>query len=212
MSDESAVERAHVNRRIGVLISGRGTNLQSLIDVTRDGRLDATIAIVIANQEQAAGLARARDAGIETLVVSHRGWGSREEYERALVTELKARDVGVVCLAGFMRILAGPVINAFPDAVLNIHPALLPAFPGVDAARQAFEYGVKVSGVTVHLVTRELDAGPILLQRAVQVLDSDTPESLAARILEQEHIAYPQAVAMLLNGWKLEGRRFVRRR
>jgi len=200
-----------VNRRLGVLISGRGTNLQSLIDAVRDGRLDATIAVVLSNRDDAAGLERARTAGIETIVVSHRGWSSREEYERALVGALRARDVGLVCLAGFMRILAGPMIDAFPNAILNIHPSLLPSFPGVDAQRQAFEHGVKISGVTVHLVTRDLDAGPIVLQRAVPVLDGDARAALAARILEQEHIAYPEAVTIVLNGgWKVDGRRFVR--
>lgn len=200
-----------MNRRIGVLISGRGTNLQSLIDAIRGGRLNATIAVVISNQETAPGLDRARTAGIDAIVLSHRGWSSREDYEHALVRELQARDVGLVCLAGFMRILAGPMIEAFPNAILNIHPALLPAFPGVDAQRQAFEHGVKVSGVTVHVVTRDLDAGPIVLQRPVPVLDDDTPESLTARILGEEHIAYPEAVRIVLDGgWKLAGRRFVR--
>lgn len=208
-NDDAAAGRQ--SPRIGVLISGRGTNLQALIDAVGDGRLDATIAVVISNQKAAQGLDRARAAGIETIVVSHRGWASREEYEQALVRELKARDVGLVCLAGFMRILSGPLIDAYPNAILNIHPALLPAFPGVDAPRQAFEHGVKITGVTVHLVTRDLDAGPIVVQRAVPVLDEDTPESLAAKILEQEHVAYPDAVALVLDGaWRLEGRRLLR--
>ena len=200
-----------MTRRLGVLISGRGTNLQSLIDATREGALDATIAVVISNQPQAAGLERARSAGIETMVVNHRGWPSREEYERELVRELKTRDVQLVCLAGFMRILAGPMIDAFPNAILNVHPALLPSFPGVDAPRQAFEHGVKISGVTVHLVTNDLDAGPIVVQRAVAVRDEDTAETLAARILAEEHRAYPEAVQIVLQGkWAIEGRRFVR--
>lgn len=200
-----------MKRRLGVLISGRGTNLQSLIDATRTGALDASIAVVVSNEAGAAGLARAREAGIEAVVVSHRGWPSREDYERALVRELQARDVGLVCLAGFMRILTGPLIDAFQGAILNIHPALLPAFPGVDAQRQALEHGVKITGVTVHLVTHELDGGPIVVQRAVPVLDSDTRETLGARILEQEHIAYPEAVKLILDGgWKVDRRRFVR--
>ena len=200
-----------MNRRLGVLISGRGSNLQSLIDAISGGRLSATIAVVISNVEGAGGLERARAAGIETLVVSHRGWPSRDEYDRALVRELKARDVGLVCLAGFMRIVGSPLIEAFPNAILNVHPALLPSFPGVDAQRQAIDHGVKVSGVTVHLVTGELDAGPIVLQRAVAVLEDDTREGLSSRILEQEHLAYPEAVGIVLNGaWKVEGRRFVR--
>ena len=199
------------NRRLGVLISGRGSNLQALIDAIAAGTLHASIAVVISNIEDADGLRRARAAGIEAVVISHRGWPSRDDYERALVDELRRRDVELVCLAGFLRILAGPLIDAFPGAILNIHPALLPSFPGVDAQRQAFEHGVKVSGVTVHFVTRELDGGPIVLQRAVPVVDDDTRETLAARILEQEHLAYPEAVALVLTGdWMVEGRRFVR--
>ena len=200
-----------MNRRLGVLISGRGSNLQSLIDAIGSGRLNATIAVVISNVEDAGGLERARAAGIEALVVSHRGWPSRDEYDRALARELKARDVGLICLAGFMRIVGAPLIDAYPNAILNVHPALLPSFPGVDAQRQAFDHGVKVSGVTVHLVTGELDAGPIVLQRAVAVLEDDTRETLSVRILEQEHLAYPEAVGVVLDGgWKVEGRRFVR--
>ena len=200
-----------MNRRLGVLISGRGSNLQSLIDAISSGRLNATIAVVISNVEAAGGLERARAAGIESVVVSHRGWPSRDEYDRALVRELKTRDVDLVCLAGFMRIVGAPLIDAYPNAILNVHPALLPSFPGVDAQRQALDHGVKISGVTVHLVTGELDAGPIVLQRAVTVLGDDTRETLSARILEQEHLAYPEAVDVVLNGgWKVEGRRFMR--
>jgi len=200
-----------VNRRLGVLISGRGSNLQSLLDAIGTGRLDATIAVVISNIENAAGLDRARAAGLEAVVLSHRGSASRDDYDRALARELKARDVGLVCLAGFMRIVGGPLIDAYPNAILNIHPALLPSFPGVDAQRQALAHGVKVSGVTVHFVTRALDDGPIVLQRAVPVLDDDTRETLSLRILEQEHLAYPEAVSVVLDGrWTVEGRRFVR--
>lgn len=200
-----------MNRRLGVLISGRGSNLQSLLDAIGTGRLDATIAVVISNIENAAGLDRARAAGLEAVVLSHRGWASRDDYDRALARELKARDVGLVCLAGFMRIVGGPLIDAYPNAILNIHPALLPSFPGVDAQRQALAHGVKVSGVTVHFVTRALDDGPIVLQRAVPVLDDDTRETLSLRILEQEHLAYPEAVSVVLDGrWTVEGRRFVR--
>jgi phosphoribosylglycinamide formyltransferase-1 len=200
-----------VNRRLGVLISGRGSNLQALIDAIRDGRLDAHIAVVISNREDAEGLEKARSAGVEALALSHRGWPSRDDYDRALARELKSRDVGLVCLAGFMRLVGAPLLEAFPNAVVNIHPSLLPAFPGVDAQRQAFDYGAKVSGVTVHLVTPELDGGPIILQRVVPVLSNDTAESLASRILVEEHQAYPEAVALLLEGgWRVEGRRFVR--
>jgi phosphoribosylglycinamide formyltransferase-1 len=198
-----------VNRRLGVLISGRGTNLQALIDAIEDGRLDASIAIVISNRENAAGLARARAAGIETLVMPHREWPSREDYDRALAGELKARRVRLVCLAGFMRVIGAPLIDAFPNAILNIHPSLLPSFPGVDAQAQALAYGVKVSGVTVHFVTPELDAGPIVLQRSVPVLPGDTTETLTARILEEEHRIYPDAVGVVLaGGWTIEERRF----
>jgi phosphoribosylglycinamide formyltransferase-1 len=201
------------DRRLGVLISGRGSNLQALIDAIHDGRLRAEIAVVISNNEDAGGLERARRAGIETLCISQRGWPSREDYDRALAGELLKRGVRLVCLAGFMRKIGAPLIEAFPNAILNIHPALLPSFPGVDAQRQALEHGVKVSGVTVHFVTMQLDAGPIVLQRAVPVLDDDTPESLAARILVEEHRTYPEAVSLVLDGtWALDGRRFVRSR
>jgi phosphoribosylglycinamide formyltransferase-1 len=194
-----------------VLISGRGSNLQSLIDAIRGGRLNATIGVVISNVADAGGLERARAAGIEAIVLSHRGWASRDEYDLALARELRARDVGLVCLAGFMRILGGPLVDSYPNAILNIHPALLPSFPGVDAQQQAVDHGVKISGVTVHFVTRDLDAGPIVLQRTVPVLDGDTGETLAARILEQEHLAYPEAVGSVLDGgWTVDGRRFVR--
>lgn len=196
-----------------MLISGRGSNLQALIDAVADGRLDATIAIVVSNREDAAGLARARAAGIETLVLPHRGFPSREEYDRALARELTVRQVRLVCLAGFMRVIGAPLIDAFPNAILNIHPSLLPSFPGLDAQAQAIAHGVKVSGVTVHFVTRELDAGPIVLQRPVPVLPGDTPQTLAARILEEEHQVYPEAVGIVLaGGWTIEGRRFERDR
>jgi len=203
--------RDPINRRLGVLVSGRGTNLQSLIDAIGDGRLDASIAVVISNRADAGALGRAGAASIESLCLSHKGWPSREDYDRALVRELQVRDVGLVCLAGFMRIFSAPMLEAFPNAILNIHPALLPSFPGLHPQRQALEHGVKVSGVTVHLVTAELDGGPIVVQRTVPVLDSDTEDTLAARILVEEHVAYPDAVRMVLDGgWKVEGRRFVR--
>jgi phosphoribosylglycinamide formyltransferase 1 len=198
------------SRRLGVLVSGRGSNLQALIDAIAAGRLDASIAVVISNITGAGGLDRARSAGIETAVVDHRGWPSRDDYDRALVEELRARDVDVVCLAGFMRRIGPGFIAAFPNRIVNIHPSLLPAFPGLHAQRQALAHGVKVSGVTVHLATAELDAGPIIVQRAVQVLEGDTEETLSARILVEEHTAYPEAVQRLLDGnWVVEGRRFV---
>ena len=207
------VERAQTNRRIGVLISGRGSNLQALIDATQDGRLAATIAVVISNRQDAAGLERARRAGLETVCISHAGWPSRDDFDRALVRELQSRDVAVVCLAGFMRIFGAPMLEAFPNGILNIHPSLLPSFPGLHPQRMALDHGVKVSGVTVHLVNGELDGGPIVVQRTVPVLDDDSPETLAARILEEEHRAYPEAVALVLDGgWRVDGRRFVKSR
>lgn len=200
------------SRRLGVLISGRGSNLQALIDAVQDRRLDASIDVVISNRQAAEGLERARRAGIETLWLDHRGFATRDEYDAALVRELRARHVGLVCLAGFMRRIGDPMIEAFRHSILNIHPSLLPSFPGLDAQRQAIEHGAKVSGVTVHLVTAELDGGPIILQRAVAVRDDDTVESLASRILHEEHRLYPEAVKLVLDGgWMVEGRRFARR-
>ena len=198
-------------RRLGVLISGRGSNLQALIDAIRGGRLDATIAIVISNRADAPGLARAREAGIETAVLAHADWSTRDAYDRALVEALRQRHVDLVCLAGFMRLLGPSFIDAFPNRILNIHPSLLPAFPGVDAQRQALVHGVNVSGATVHLVTTDLDAGPIVLQAAVPVLPDDTVETLSARILTTEHRLYPEAIRQVLDGgWKIDGRRFVK--
>jgi len=199
------------DRRIGVLISGRGSNLQALIAAVADGRLDARIAVVIANDPTAGGLDRARQVGIEAIAVSHRGWSSRDDFDRALARELTSRNVALVCLAGFMRVVGAPLLDAFPDAILNIHPSLLPSFPGVDAPRQALEHGVKITGVTVHLVDKDLDAGPIVLQRTVEVRDDDTRDTLAARILVEEHRIYPEAIQLVLDGgWRIDGRRFVR--
>ncbi len=196
--------------RIGVLISGRGSNLQALIDAVAAGSLVADIRIVISNRADAAGLARAAAAGIETMVASHREYASRAVFDRALAGALKARGVTFVCLAGFMRLLGAEFCAAFPDAVLNIHPSLLPAFPGVDAQRQALEHGVKVTGATVHFVTPELDAGPIVMQAPVPVRDDDTAESLSARVLEVEHAIYPAALQRVLHEpWRIVGRRVV---
>ena len=200
-----------MNRRLGILISGRGSNLQAIIDAIADRRLDATIAVVISNRADAAGLERARRAGIETLHLDHQGYPSRADYDRVLARELRARDVSLVCLAGFMRLLSPQFIEAFPNAVLNVHPSLLPTFAGLDGQRQAWAYGVKISGATVHIVTAEFDAGPIVVQAAVPVLDADTPETLAARILVEEHRLYPEAIRIMLDGgWRIDGRRFVR--
>jgi phosphoribosylglycinamide formyltransferase-1 len=199
-----------MTRRLGVLISGRGSNLQAIIDAVKSGDLTAEIAVVISNRADALGLDRARMAGIETLVTSHRAFESRAAYDEALAKELRARRVDLVCLAGFMRLLGPQFIEAFPEAILNIHPSLLPAFPGLDAQAQALAHGVKVTGATVHLVTAELDAGPIVLQRSVPVRDNDSVETLSARILAEEHRLYPEAIDLVLNGgWRVEGRRFV---
>jgi phosphoribosylglycinamide formyltransferase 1 len=200
-----------MNRNLGVLISGRGSNLQAIIDAIAGGRLDARVAVVISNQADAYGLQRAKDAGIETVVLSHRGFASRRAFDHAVVTELKAREVGLVCLAGFMRLLSEAFVDAFPNAILNIHPALLPAFPGLHGQRQALDYGVKLAGATVHIVNCDLDAGPIVLQKAVPVLDDDTEDTLSERILHEEHLLYPEAIRIMLDGgWHVEGRRFLR--
>jgi phosphoribosylglycinamide formyltransferase-1 len=196
-------------KRVGVLISGRGTNLQALIDAQRQERLGGAIAVVISNVETAPGLERARQAGITALVRDHRGL-SREDFDAALVELLRAHGCELVCLAGYMRLLSSLFIAAFAGRILNVHPALLPAFPGLDAQRQAWEHGVKVTGATVHIVDEGLDSGPIVAQEPVPVLDSDSVESLSARILEVEHRLYPRAVRLLLSGrYRIEGRRVI---
>jgi phosphoribosylglycinamide formyltransferase 1 len=195
---------------IAILISGRGSNLQSIIEAIAAGRLRARIAVVLSNRADAAGLERARQAGLDTLVMSHRDYPSRESYDLAMVEELRARGVVLVVLAGFMRLVSPAFIAAFPNAILNIHPSLLPAFPGIDAQRQALEYGVKVTGASVHVVTAELDGGPIVRQAAVPVYLYDTVETLSERILEEEHRIYPEAIAEVLGGgWSVVGRRFI---
>ena len=179
----------------------------ALLDAIRDGRLEAEAAVVISNVESAAGLAKARERAVETLVISHKN-RTREEHDREIVAELKRRAVSLVCLAGYMRLLGSLFVQSFENRILNIHPSLLPAFPGVDAQRQAIEHGVKITGCTAHLVDEHLDHGPIVIQRTVEILDDDTVESLSARILEQEHEIYPEAVARVLNGeFRIEGRR-----
>jgi len=195
-------------RAIGVLISGRGSNLQAIIDAIASGRLDAAIRVVVSDRAAAPGLQRARNAGIEAVHLSPRAYVDRDAYDRAIADLLVDRGVGLVCLAGFMRLLGRSLLTAYPDRILNVHPSLLPSFPGLDAQRQALEHGVRVSGATVHLVNAELDAGPILLQAAVPVLDDDTVETLAARILVEEHRLYPEAIRLVLDGgWSLDGRR-----
>jgi len=198
--------------RLAVLISGRGSNLQSIIAAIAEGRLEAQVAVVVSNRAGAPGLERARAAGIESIHLSPGDYPNRDAYDQAVADALVSRGVSLVCLAGFMRLVGRPLLDAFPNRILNIHPSLLPAFPGLDAQRQALEHGVRVTGVTVHLVTAGLDDGPIVGQAAVPVLDGDTVETLAARILVEEHRIYPEAIRLVLDGgWTLDGRRFVRR-
>jgi phosphoribosylglycinamide formyltransferase-1 len=193
-----------------ILISGRGSNMQALVEAMRAGRLSTDIRVVVSNRADAPGLAWAAQAGLPTLVMPHRDWPSREAYDRALAGALRERGVRLVCLAGFMRVLGPTFIDAFPSAVINVHPSLLPAFPGVDAQGQAFAYGVAVTGVTVHFVTEALDAGPIIAQRAVDVRADDTADTLRARLLTVEHALFPEAVQRVIaGGWRIDGRRVV---
>ncbi len=196
-------------RRVGVLASGRGSNLQALIDAQRRGELGGEIVVVFSNVEGAPALDRARRAGIPAVFRDHRG-RKRDEFDAEVAQILAAHGVEVVCLAGYMRLLSPGFVRAFEGRILNVHPALLPAFPGLHAQRQALEHGAKVSGATVHFVEAGLDSGPILAQEAVRVLPLDTEETLAARILEAEHRIYPRAVRTLLEGrCRLEGRRVI---
>jgi phosphoribosylglycinamide formyltransferase-1 len=196
-------------KKVGVLVSGRGSNLQALLAAAREDRLGGEVSVVLSNVATAPALDKARAAGVPAVVCDHRGH-AREEHDRAMLGVLRDHGVDLVCLAGYMRLLSAPFLSALPHRVVNIHPSLLPAFPGMDAQRQAWEHGVKVSGATVHLVEEALDAGPIVMQEAVAVRPDDTPDTLAARILEAEHRIYPRAVRLLLGGrWRLEGRRFV---
>jgi phosphoribosylglycinamide formyltransferase-1 len=196
-------------KKLGILISGRGSNFEAIADSIAAGRLDAEIAVVISNRAEARGLAIARERGIHTVVIPSKGL-DREVYDRMVAAELKKNAVDLVCLAGFMRLLSASFIREFPLRILNIHPSLLPAFPGLEAQHQALEHGVKVSGCTVHFVDELLDAGPIVIQRAVPVLDTDTEETLSARILEQEHQIYTEAIRIVLSGnYRIEGRRVL---
>ncbi len=198
--------------RLAVLISGRGSNLQAIVDAIGRGELHAEVGVVVSNRADAAGLERASRAGIETLLLDHLDkarFPTREAYDRELAREVASRRIALVCLAGFMRRLTPAFIDAFP-AILNIHPSLLPAFPGMHAQHRAWEHGVKVTGVTVHLVTAELDAGPIVLQQPVELRDDDTAEALSERLLRVEHLLYPKAIQIVLSGrWRVEGRRFL---
>jgi phosphoribosylglycinamide formyltransferase-1 len=197
--------------RLGILISGRGSNFEAIANSIARGKLDAEIAIVISNRANAPGLDIARERGIPLRVIASAGL-ERDAYDKLLIEELQTHQVDLVCLAGFMRLLSANVIRAFPNRVLNIHPSLLPAFTGLDAQRQALEYGVRISGCTVHFVDDCLDSGQIVIQSAVPVLDGDTVESLSARILVQEHLIYPKAIGYIVDGQiRVEGRRvFIR--
>jgi phosphoribosylglycinamide formyltransferase-1 len=196
-------------RRVGVLASGRGSNLQALLDAERRGELGGEVVVVFSNLEAAAALDRARRAGVPAVFRDHRG-RRREEFDQEVVDVLRAHRVGLVCLAGYMRLLSPVFVRAFPGRILNVHPALLPAFPGLHAQRQALLHGVKVSGATVHLVDEGLDSGPIVAQEAVPVRATDTEDALAARILEAEHRIYPRAVRAMLEGrCRVEGRLVV---
>lgn len=197
--------------KIGILISGRGSNMLALADAVVEGRItNAEIAVVISDHADAPGLTRAAERGVATLAIEREG-RKREEHEREIIAVLNERKVDLVCLAGYMRLLSPCFVEAFRNRILNIHPSLLPAFPGLDAQRQAIEHGVKFSGCTVHFVDETLDGGPIITQRTVSVLDDDTPDALAARILSEEHKAYAEAVALVVSGhYEIQGRR-VRR-
>lgn len=196
-------------KRLGILLSGRGSNFEAIADNIATGSIDAAIAIVISNRAEAPGLEAARRRGLNAVCIPSKGL-DREIYDRTVVEELRQHSVDLVCLAGFMRLLSAHFIRAFPNRILNIHPSVLPAFPGLDAQRQALEHGVKISGCTVHLVDEFLDAGPIILQAAVPVLNDDTVESLSDRILKQEHRIYSEAIRIVLAGkFRIEGRRFL---
>lgn len=198
--------------RLGILISGEGTNMMKLLEAAREGSLDAEPVVVISNRAKARGVERAKSAGVPAEVIPHRAFPDRESFDRALVEALRRHRVDLVCLAGFMRILSPVLTRAFPDRILNIHPSLLPAFPGIRAHHQALDRGVKISGATVHLVDEYLDHGPILLQESVPVEDDDTPDTLADRVRVVEHRLLPEAVRRLRRGgYRIVGRRVTRR-
>ncbi|HEX9940909.1 MAG TPA: phosphoribosylglycinamide formyltransferase [Thermoanaerobaculia bacterium] len=195
---------------IAILLSGRGSNFLAIHAAIARGEVPAEIVLVVSNAADAPGLARARELGLRTAAIPHQGEPGRRAHEEKVIAALKEAGAGWVCLAGYLRLLSPAFVAAFPQRIVNIHPSLLPAFPGLDAQAQAFAHGVRVSGCTVHLVDEGLDSGPIVVQRTVPVLDSDTAESLAARILETEHQAYPEALRRLLTEpWRIEGRRLL---
>lgn len=202
-----------MKKRIGVLLSGRGSNFEALAESVAAGRIpDAEIALVVSNREGAAGIEKAKARGIETRVIPSKGL-QREEHDRLAVAALQEKGVELVCLAGYMRLLSPLFVRAFPNRILNVHPSLLPAFPGLEAQRQALEHGVKISGCTVHFVDENLDAGPIVIQSTVAIRDDDTAESLSERILREEHRIYSEAVKIVLSGnFRIEGRRVIQKR
>jgi phosphoribosylglycinamide formyltransferase-1 len=196
--------------KLGVLISGRGSNMQALAEACDEGRIPAEIALVLSNKKTAAGLEWARAHGLNVEVLAHGDFSSREAHDQAIVHQLNRAKVDWVCLAGYMRLLSPVLVKAFKHRILNIHPSLLPSFPGLDAQTQAVDFGVRVSGCTVHLVDEKLDHGPIVVQRTVEVLPCDSAEDLAGRIIVEEHRAYPDAVRRLIeNAWHTDGRRII---
>lgn len=196
-------------KRLGILLSGRGSNFEAIADSVASGRIPAEIAVVISNRPEARGLDAARSRGLHAVCIPSKGM-DREAYDRLVIDELKKHRIDLVCLAGYMRLLSATFIREFPMRVLNIHPALLPAFPGLDGQHQALAHGVKISGCTVHFVDEYLDAGPIVLQAAVPVLDNDTAETLSDRILREEHRIYSEAIRIVLSDrWRLNGRRVI---
>lgn len=199
-----------MKKRIGILLSGRGSNFEALADSVAAGRIpDAEISIVISNRDGAPGIEKAKARSIEARVIPSKGL-QREEHDRLVVAALQEKQVDLVCLAGYMRLLSPYFVQSFPNRILNIHPSLLPSFPGLEAQKQALEHGVKFSGCTVHFVDEKLDAGPIIAQAIVPVLDEDTADSLSARILAEEHKTYTQAVRIVLEGkFRVEGRRVI---
>lgn len=196
-------------KKLGILLSGRGSNFEAIADSVQAGRIRAEIAVVISNRAEAPGIESARRRGLDARVIPSKG-KPREHHDTEVVSALREKKVDLVCLAGYMRLLSPWFVQQFPNRILNIHPSLLPAFPGLEAQKQAFDYGSKISGCTVHFVDEHLDHGAIVLQRAVPVLDSDDEHTLAARILEQEHIAYTEAINLVLEGnYEIVGRRLV---
>lgn len=196
--------------KIGVLISGRGSNMTAIVDAVQSGKIaDAEVAVVISDKSKAEGLEKAKMRGVETVVIP-KNKRSREEQDAEIITELKKRNVEIVCLAGYMRLLSEDFVRSFPNKIINIHPSLLPSFPGLDAQKQAFDYGVKITGCTVHFVDEDLDHGAIILQKSVEVSNDETVESLSAKILEQEHTLYIEALQKIfMQKYEIVGRRVV---